>query len=429
MNKTSLLKSSTRAAAVLSAIAALSATSAHAQLYWDTNGTTTGAGSVANGTWDTATANWNTTADGSGTLSVFSTGSAAILSAGSDVTSASITLATTVEKNSGTVTFEEGSYALSGTKGLGFGTSLTVNAGAAVSSTTTFNVQTNSATLNVAGTLSGTSLTGGKVITKTGSGTATFATVDAALTINGGTIEAGGGPLDKIKTSSINSSGKLKLIGSNAILDTSTITVNSGGTFELASGVSDGIASLAGSGSVVGGANSALTLGASNANSTFTGTIAGGLNLIKAGTGTFTFGGASTSVGNITVNAGTFTLADAGSLTFYIGDNGISNSVGGTGTANFNGDFNFDFSGADLTNGNSWSIVSSSLSKSFGAGFGVNGFVDQGGGIWTNGGFTFDQSTGSLSYAAVPEPSTFAVLGGVVALGFAALRRRRAVRA
>lgn len=46
--------------------------------------------------------------------------------------------------------------------------------------------------------------------------------------------------------------------------------------------------------------------------------------------------------------------------------------------------------------------------------------------VWTNGtGFTFSESSGILTYSAIPEPSTYAALVGASALGLTAFRRRR----
>ncbi len=160
---------------------------------------------------------------------------------------------------------------------------------------------------------------------------------------------------------------------------------------------------------------------------TFSGSISGDVDLVKTGTGTFTLTGTNTSTGNTAVNGGTFTLASGAEMTFYIGENGINNAVTGVGTANFNGSFAFDLTAADLTSGNSWLIVDvGTLTESFAGTFSVVGFDDtDADNIWTNGaGFSFDESTGMLSYSAIPEPSAFALLLGAGALMASVVRRK-----
>lgn len=182
--------------------------------------------------------------------------------------------------------------------------------------------------------------------------------------------------------------------------------------------------------------NGDLTVGVRSVTggSAINGVISGAGNLIKGqyqgsnSTGLLTLGGINTYSGNTVVNVGSFTLADNAALTFYIGGNGVNNQVKGAGTnvATFDGDFIFNLTSANLTNGNSWTIVDGgSLNKSFSATFLVQGFTESNN-VWTNGsGFSFSEATGILSYSAVPEPSTFALLGGAAVLLLAAARRRR----
>ncbi|MET0263389.1 MAG: PEP-CTERM sorting domain-containing protein, partial [Rariglobus sp.] len=94
------------------------------------------------------------------------------------------------------------------------------------------------------------------------------------------------------------------------------------------------------------------------------------------------------------------------------------------------GSFNFNLTGAVLADGNSWTIVNNgTLTESFSGSFVVNGFTESGN-IWTNGsGLSFNEATGILSYSAVPEPSTYALLAGAGLLAFACIRRKpRAVQ-
>lgn len=115
------------------------------------------------------------------------------------------------------------------------------------------------------------------------------------------------------------------------------------------------------------------------------------------------------------------TLADDANLNFVIGTSGVNNSVFGTGTAIFDGDFFFDLSGASTNAGDSWSITSVS-SQSFGSTFTVSGFAPTGD-RWLSGNYQFDEATGILS--VVPEPASLAMgLVGMALILTGGTRRR-----
>lgn len=169
---------------------------------------------------------------------------------------------------------------------------------------------------------------------------------------------------------------------------------------------------------------------------TINGVISGAGDLIKGqyqegNSQRLTLAGANTYTGDTVINNGAFTLADTGSLTFKIGADTIANRVTGTssGAVVFAGTFNFDLTGAALADDNSWLVVDRiSLSNtSFASTFNVQNFSETipDSGVWSFGGFTFTESSGLLTYTAIPEPSAAALLVGFGVLALATTRRRR----
>lgn len=191
-----------------------------------------------------------------------------------------------------------------------------------------------------------------------------------------------------------------------------------------------GVATTEVSNALVIGSGGTITIGNSSSTITFSGAISGNSSgeLLRIGAGNMILTGNITNNGDLTVstNADT-TLSDTSSTTFYIGANGINNGIKyGAGSADLflDGEFVFDLTSASTTIGDSWSIVDSAFSNAVYSGtFAVNGFTETAAGIWTAGTYEFSELTGNLS--VVPEPGTYALLGGLLALTSVVLRRRR----
>jgi hypothetical protein len=168
-----------------------------------------------------------------------------------------------------------------------------------------------------------------------------------------------------------------------------------------------------------------------------------------SGTGDLTANGGSSTLSNVNTYTGNtivgeaatgiiaantaFTLADNAGLKFVIGASGTNNKIvagtatGITRTLTLSGDFTFDLSSAGTNLGDSWQIVdNANLTETYSSTFSVVGFTETAN-VWdkTVSGITysFAESTGLLSVAAVPEPASLGLLGvGAAAL---LLRRRR----
>ncbi len=126
-------------------------------------------------------------------------------------------------------------------------------------------------------------------------------------------------------------------------------------------------------------------------------------------------------------NYSRITFTSGSLMNFDINAPGVNNSIYGTGTAEFDGIFNFDLTGAGTNFGDTWKIVTTTA-MSFGSTFNVNGFTDIGGDRWVgfaNGvHYLFDEGTGWL-LIDVPEPATIVmILTGVLGMGMFWLRKR-----
>ena len=131
-------------------------------------------------------------------------------------------------------------------------------------------------------------------------------------------------------------------------------------------------------------------------------TFDGGIT--KGGAGTLVLKGANVHNGNTTVAAGTLELQSTGSLRFQIGGSGTNNQLNGPGTASLNGQFVFNLASASTDTNSTWTIVSNSLTTTYGTNFLPTPGFSGSGGNWTNTtngvNYVFAQSNGVLSVQA-----------------------------
>lgn len=409
---------------------------------------------AANSTWDTTTSNWSS--DSAGTTPITFTSSDSVIFSATSVTGASnVTLSAATTVGNLTVNSDETvNISVPSTASLTLTTgNVTVASGSTLTSTgiafspaanTVFNI---AGTLNADVGLNGNTNFGGIIgsggsYTVQGGGTLNVAVWNGYLNVTGsGTTvnitgsNQGGQNSGKLKNPTVGVGSTLNIdtsitFGSGAVTVNGTLNILNGSA--LGGSTSQQATTLTGNGTINGsGTGATLNFGYTSGSSTFAGNITGTLNLNEIGNITYTFNGANTATGSVTVNSGaTYVLGSTGSLTFYIGANGVTNKVSGAGTATYNGAFIFNLTSADLTAGNSWAI-SNVTSQSFSGSFSVQGFTNNNG-IWTDntdGNLTFNQTTGILSYAsAIPEPATYGLLGGLAAL-IAVIAYRRKARA
>ncbi len=144
--------------------------------------------------------------------------------------------------------------------------------------------------------------------------------------------------------------------------------------------------------------------------------------LTKNGAGTLTLTGTNTYTGMTTVNEGTLVVTNAlaGGVTVAAGTGALFDYQGG--------ELNLallDFTTDDITGAGSYNLFESSGGFSLGDTVGGHEFgVAWDDGLWE---YTLNQTgtTISLSVASIPEPSTYALIGGLAAAGIALAVRRR----
>jgi autotransporter-associated beta strand protein len=161
--------------------------------------------------------------------------------------------------------------------------------------------------------------------TYTGMTTVSQGVVEMSATVIGGVIIPG--PVVIGQAGGVANSAILREINSADIAQTSMMTINTSGVFDL-NGHADSIGSITGSGSIL--LNGNLTTGGDNSSQSYGGLISGTGMLFKMGTGTQTLGGNNTYTGNTFVSDGTLLVNGSQPSSPISVSSGAT--LGGTGT-------------------------------------------------------------------------------------------------
>lgn len=289
------------------------------------------------------------------------------------------------------------------------------------------------ATLDSSGTGPITFTSAFTAITKSTTKTLTLTGTSTGNTISGAIPSSGSTALVKSGSGSWILSGANLYTGSTTI-SAGTLALGSSGTFATSPTINLGTTASPGTLDVT--TKPSFTFGS--------GQTVAGVGTVNLGSGkTVTINGTlapGNSTGIITIT-GDLVLGSSAVTNFEI--NGPTAGTGHdqinvSGTTTFGGAFNLTF-GNTIANGstlNLFGLGGGSTGAHFtsisGSGSGYTESWTNDGGSWTSTSIansqllTFNQSTGNLTFAsAIPEPSTYAALFGVVALGFVAYRRRK----
>ena len=315
-------------------------------LYWDSNGTTTGAGNPAHGSWG-STNFWSTTFDGTSTTNPWTSGRNAIFSAGTDATSSN-NIALVGSQTAGALTIEEGTISFlasnsvtlaAGPATVNSGATLVMDSSARVSQTAGSVWTLNGGTIRNANSgIGGSFVDIDSTIVLGAAGGTLSATVSNSLNIvETGVVISGTGSLTKTgigvvalassniySGATIISDGELRMRTTINRLPTNTdVTISSTGILNL-NAIPTTIGSLSGSGRVgFGGATLHIN---GNSNTVFSGSLSNNANygasgstttpgrISKRGSGELTLTGINTITGTITNFEGAINVAPGATL-------------------------------------------------------------------------------------------------------------------
>jgi autotransporter-associated beta strand protein len=267
----------------------------------------------------------------------------------------------------------------------------------------------NGAVWDQAGNLTLTARGGGSSTLTVNAGAEMTYTGSNTVILNSGT--AGSGRLNINGTGRFTTAAGFENTDNQIGTGVSQITLTNGGTLRLSEDVMNLTTqtqfTLGTGGGVIdnNGFNATLsglvTEGTSNTTTGITGTG----SLTSTGSGTLTLSGLNTYSGDTTVSAGTLVISETGSLVFAPTSNGVSNKVTGAGLLVVDGAFNLNLSGANVANGNTWTLVDSTLPDydpdTFNVTSNLGDFTESPSGVHslTDGGntWTFTESTGQLT--------------------------------